>query len=233
MKTIKSFLMAFLALTAFQLSAQTAEDVINKNIEAMGGKEKLATLKSMKMSGNMTVQGSDIALTITKVHQTGMRMDIEAMGTSNYQLANTTKGWVFMPIMGMTSPKEMDADQFKTSINQMDLQGNLFNYKDKGTAVELLGKEMVDGSEAYKIKATFKNGESTNYFIDTKSNRIVKTSGKRKIQGQEVDLETTFSDYKQNADGYWFAHSTTNAQGTIVINKIETNIPVDEKIFSN
>jgi len=175
----------------------------------MGGKEKLATLKSVKMSGTMSVQGTDISLTLTKVHLTGMRMDIEAMGTSNYQLANNAKGWIFMPVMGMDSPKEMDADQYKTSINQMDVQGNLFNYKEKGTTVELVGKEMVDGSEANKIKTTFKNGESATYFIDTKTNR------------------------KQNADGYWFAYSMTNSQGTIIYDKIETNVPVDEKIFSN
>ncbi|HMJ47905.1 MAG TPA: hypothetical protein VK498_11290, partial [Ferruginibacter sp.] len=172
MKTIKTLIISFLALSGLQLSAQTADEVINKNIDAMGGKEKLATLKSVKMSGTMSVQGTDISLTLTKVHLTGMRMDIEAMGTSNYQLANNAKGWIFMPVMGMDSPKEMDADQYKTSINQMDVQGNLFNYKEKGTTVELVGKEMVDGSEANKIKTTFKNGESATYFIDTKTNRI-------------------------------------------------------------
>lgn len=92
---------------------------------------------------------------------------------------------------------------------------------------------MVEGSEAYKIKATFKNGQSTNYFIDTKTNRIVKTTAKRMVNGKEMDIETTFSNYKQNADGYWFSYSSTNSQGTIVMDKIETNIPVDENIFKN
>jgi len=233
MKPIKCLFFTILAFSILQVSAQSVDDVINKNIEAMGGKDKIATLKSVKMTGGMSVQGTDVSLTLTKLHMAGLRMDIEVMGTSNYQLANNTKGWTFMPVSGMASPQEMDPDQYKASSNQMDVQGSLFNYKDKGTTVELAGKEMVDSSEAYKIKATFKNGESTNYFIDAKTNRIVKTSGKRTINGQEIDVETTYTDYKQNADGYWFAYSTTNLQGTIVYDKIETNVPVDEKIFTN
>lgn len=233
MKSIKYLFITMLALSGFFVSAQSVDEVISKNIEAMGGKDKIGALKSIKMTGSMNVQGTDISLTLVKLHMIGMRMDIEAMGTSNYRIANNTKGWIFMPVMGMAAPKEMDTDEFNTSINQMDIQGNLFNYKEKGTVVELSGKEMVEGSEAYKIKATFKNGQSTNYFIDTKTNRIVKTTAKRMVNGKEMDIETTFSNYKQNADGYWFSYSSTNSQGTIVMDKIETNIPVDENIFKN
>src|SRR5205085_5814483 len=111
---------------------------------------------------------------MTKSHMVGFRMDIEVMGTSNYQIANKTEGWVFMPVMGMKEPQKMDDAQYKASVNQFDLQGALVNYKDKGTAIESLGKETVDGSEAYKLKLTFSNGETSNYFIDAKTNRLVK-----------------------------------------------------------
>lgn len=120
-----------LALSGFFVSAQSVDEVISKNIEAMGGKDKIGALKSIKMTGSMNVQGTDISLTLVKLHMIGMRMDIEAMGTSNYRIANNTKGWIFMPVMGMAAPKEMDTDEFNTSINQMDIQGNLFNYKEK------------------------------------------------------------------------------------------------------
>jgi len=213
--------------------AQTVDDVVDKYVAAMGGKEKLASLKTIKMEGSMSVQGTDLAITSTRSHMVGLRLDIEVMGMANYQVANRTKGSAFWPIRGKTEPEEMEPEQFKSAQNQMDAQGALFNYREKGTAVELVGKETVDGVEAYNLKVTFKNGISSNYYIDTKTSRLVKTSSKMTVNGQETDISTSYSDYKQNADGYWFAYSVTSPQGTVVYDKISTNIPVDESLFKN
>jgi hypothetical protein len=62
---------------------------------------------------------------------------------------------------------------------------------------------------------------------------LVKATGKLTLGGQEIDAATTFADYKQNADGYWFAYSVTTMQGTITYDKISTNVPVDESIYKN
>ncbi len=233
MKQFKILCLAILAFTSMSVTAQTADEIIGKHIESQGGKEKLATLKTVKMTGNMSVQGTDVSITMTKSHLIGMRVDMDIMGTSNYQLGNTKKGWVFMPVMGMAEPTEMDEDQLKSFNSQMDIQGALVNYKEKGSTVELDGSDKVDGNDAYKLKLTNKNGKVSTYFIDKKTNRLLKTSGKANVQGQEMDVETSFADYKQNTDGFWFAYSITNMQGTITFDKIESNIPVDEKIYTN
>lgn len=224
----------FAALTfGFYTNAQTVDEIIAKHIEMMGGKDKIEKLKTVKMTGGMNVQGTDVGLTITKSQAVGVRMDLDINGSSNYQLANAKEGWSFMPVMGMADPTKMNEEQFKGFSTQMDVQGALFNYKEKGSTVVLDGTEKVDGSEAYKLKITYKNGESANFFIDKKTSRLVKTSGKTNMQGQDVEIETTFNDYKQNTDGYWFPYAVTNMQGTITFDKIETNIPVDEKLFAN
>lgn len=231
MKKISVFFLALVALTGSAVKAQTVDEIVAKNIEAMGGIEKLSSLKTVKMSGSMNAQGYDITMTITKSHLKGMRLDLELMGNSYYQVANATKGQVFMP--GMPEATEMDPDSYKALSSQMDLQGALVNYKDKGNNIELVGSEKVDGADAYNLKVTLKTGLVMNYFIDKKTNRLIKTSGKREVQGQEMTIESTLSDYKQNTDGYWFPYSITTMQGTITYDKIETNVPVDEKIFGN
>ena len=232
MKTLKTMLAAALCFAAVTVSAQTADEIVAKNITAMGGADKLSSLKSVKMEGTMSVQGMDIPITMTKVHQKGMRMDLEIMGTSNYQLANDTKGWVFMPIQQMDAPQEMPAEQYNSIKSQLDVQGSLFNYKQKGYTVEYVGTEKAGAGDAYKLKMV-KNGETIFYFIDTKTNLLVKNSSTRTVEGQSMDIETTYSDYKKNADGFMFAYSSTIPQGSISYDKISTNIPVDEKIFTN
>lgn len=232
MKKILSFgMIAFFMLFALITKAQTVDDVINKHIEALGGKEKLLSLNSVKMEGNLNTQGYDISITITKLHNVGLRIDIEVAGTSNYQIVTPEKGLSFMPIQGMSSPVEMPDEQFKAAQNQLDVQSTFLNYKDKGTAVELLGSEKVDGEDNYKLKVTSKNGLTTIYFIGHKNNLINKTSTKRMINGEEMDLETNYTDYKQNADGYWFSYSNSGLQGDTNFDKIETNVKVDPSIF--
>jgi hypothetical protein len=232
MKPLFIFFLFIMVMVFAQFTqAQTVDDVIDKNITVMGGKEKLASLKSVKMEGNLSVMGNDVALVITTLHGVGMRADISVMGTENYQIITPAKGTVFMPVQGMSEPAPMPEDQLKSATAQLDLQGALFNYKDKGSTVILIGKETVDGEECYNIKLTNKMGTVTNYFISTKTNFKVKSTGKRIINGEETEVANTYSNYRQNADGYWFPYSTTNAQGTTEFSKIETNITVDESIF--
>ena len=233
MKPVKFLAMAFAALLFTNTQAQTVDDVVNSHITAMGGKEKLESLKSVRMTGSMSTQGVDISMTMTRSHLTGFRLDMDIMGSSNYQMLNNTEGWVFMPVMGMTEPKKMEDEQYKSASSQLDIQGALLNYKEKGTTVELLGKDKVDNAEAYKLKLTLKSGKVVTYFLDAKTYFLIKTAGKQNVQGEEMEMETTFSDFKQNADGFWFPYSTTSMQGTITFDKIETNVKVEDTMFKN
>jgi hypothetical protein len=234
MSFTKTLLVAIASSTiALSSIAQTADEIITKHVEALGGKEKLASLNSYRMTGSMSTQGVDVGMVITKLHMKGVRADIDVNGTSNYQVANAEKGSVFMPIMGMNDPQPMDADQLKSMMHQADIQGSLFNYKDKGSTVSYDGKVVTDGSETYKLTLTLKDGDKSTYYIDTKTNLINKVAGKRKVNGEEIDLETTYADYKKNDQGFMFPYSFTTMQGTTVFSKIETNIPVDESVFKN
>lgn len=233
MKTFKMLLVAALAIFTINVTAQTVDEIVAKNIEAMGGKAKLSTLKTVKLTGAMSVQGADVAITETKSQNAGMRMDIEVMGTSNYQVANATKGSVFMPVFGMAEAQEMPEAAYKSFAAQFDIQGPLLDYKEKGNKVELVGKEKVDGADAYNLKVTYKNGKVSNYFIDANTSRIIKSVSTENVNGEDVLAEITYSDYKQNAGGYWFPYTVTNSRGTISYSTIETNIPVEESVYKN
>ena len=234
MKNLFFFGLLIIALISVQFTqAQTVDEIVDNYVNALGGKEKLMSLKTVKLEGSMSAQGTDLTLITTKSHGVGVRLDIEVMGTSNYQVANMTKGATFWPARGNDAPEEMEPDQYKSYVNQMDLQGALCNYKEKGNAVELVGKEKVEGEDANNLKITYKNGVVVNYFIDVKTSRLVKSVSKVSMQGQEMEMSTSYSNYKQNPDGYWFPYTVTQMQGTVTYDKISTNMPVDEGIFKN
>ncbi len=232
MKPIVIFGIFIMIMVFAQMAhAQTLDEVIEKHITAMGGKEKLATLNSFRMEGSLNYQGTDVGIVITKVHNKGARANISVMGNENYRIVTPTGGTVFMPVFGQSAPSDMPQDQLKAEQIQLDLHGIFVNYKEKGIQATLAGKETVDGIECYKITATFKNGNTSNFFIDTKTDRIYKITTKGTANGQEVETFTTYTNYKQTADGFWFAYTTANSRGQTDFDKIETNVKVDESIF--
>lgn len=232
MKNLLIFGLFVFCLVAAQTSfAQTTDEVVEKYITAQGGKEKMLALKTVKMTASMSVQGMDVALVITRKHMVGSRTDISVMGMENYQLITPEKSWSFMPVQGQSSPEEATEEQHKSQVGQLDLQGALLNYKEKGHTVEYKGKETVEGVECYKLVLVSKIGKTTTYYISTKTDRTVKSVSKAVRNGEEMEIATTFSDYKQNKDGYWFAYSSTTPQGDLSISSIETNVPVDDSVF--
>ena len=81
MKQIKFGIVVIAALIGIQsVTAQTVDEVVNKYVDALGGKEKLASLKTVRMEATMSANGADIEITITKSQMVGQRLDIAVMG---------------------------------------------------------------------------------------------------------------------------------------------------------
>jgi hypothetical protein len=234
MKHVLIFCLFILALVMVQFSyAQTVDDVITKHIEAMGGKEKLMGLKTVKMEGSLTVQGFEVGVNITVTHNVGARTDISVPGMGDgFQITTPAKGWDFMPFQGQSAPEEVNAEQLQARLGQIDLHGSLMNYKEKGNTVELVGKEKVDGVECYKIKVTKSTGQVSHLFIDATTYYRIKVTSKMNVNGQDMETQTTYSDFKKTAEGYVFPFTQTTERGPIVFSSIVTNAAVDDKIYA-
>jgi hypothetical protein len=233
MKKITFFsILLILTCTAHICKAQTIDEIINRYVDSIGGAARLQSLKTLKLYGTLNRMGTDIDLVVSKTHQVGTRVDISVNGQDGYKIYTATKGWNFMPFMGQTAPEAMAEDEVKIGVTGLDLQGNLFNYKEKGTTLTLNGKETVDGLECYKINATLKSGKSLTYFIDTKSYHLVKVTAKINIGGEDKESSTSYSNYKATTDGYIFSFSSVTENGEINYSKIEVNKPIDDKIYS-
>jgi hypothetical protein len=230
-----SGLAVFICLSAsVQLvTAQTVDEIIEKHIAAMGGREKLMTLTSALMTGTFTAISDTMPINIitTKKHLVGSRIDIEANGTSNYQIVTAKEGWIYTPVQGDKEPRPLSAAQFKVSVTELDLHGPFLNYREKANKIEFAGKETVNGNECYKLKVTSPNTNITDYYVDCKLYFIVKTNTKMFQFGALEDVVTTYGDYRQSKDGFWFAYTFINPRGATHYSNIETNVPVDVNIF--
>ncbi|HEY2324631.1 MAG TPA: hypothetical protein VGJ82_17355, partial [Thermoanaerobaculia bacterium] len=196
------------ALLAAPMFAQTADELVEKNIKAQGG-EKLKAMKSVRMTGSMKMGPIEAPFTISKARPEKVKMEFTVQGMTGMQAYDGTTGWAVMPFMGKTDPEKLAGDQLDDIKENADFDGPMMDYKAKGNKVEYLGKVEVEGTPAYKLKVTRKNGNEENVYLDADNYLEIKSEGKRKIQGQESETETTIGNYKE-VDGVLFATQIEN-----------------------
>ena len=217
--------------------SQSADDIINKNLDALGGKAKLATLNSLYTEASSQIVGQTLPTkTWVNAANQQLRSEVELPGgASIVTVISDGKGWMINPMQGATDPTELPADMVKTYAKQMDLAGQFYNYAQKGFTATLLGTEKVDGKDAYKIKMARSGQPDVTYFVDGSTYLIVKTSTMITAAGQATQTDISFADYKQTPEGYMipFSYKMTLPMGEldVSVTKAVANQPIDQKLF--
>jgi outer membrane lipoprotein-sorting protein len=237
---MKKISMAFLALFSVICGmSQTVDEVINKHTEAMGGKDKLGSLKSVYMESVSVMQnGNEMTSKTYRVDKQLFRRDIDG-GMFKFTTIMTDKeGWASDPRNG-GSFNPLPAEDVQNQQYTLDLAGPLVDYAAKGEKAELLGKDPVDGKDAFKVKVTMKNGKDITYWLDAQTYYVLKTSTKAsgfmRRPGADPNAEVVmmYSDYRKTPEGYVFPYaSSIQGMGTSTnVEKIEVNKSVDPKLF--
>jgi outer membrane lipoprotein-sorting protein len=236
MKRIALFVMA----ASFSFAAQaelTVDEVIAKNIEARGGYEAIKSLESARFQGVASFGGTEAPVLMEWVRPDKVRMEFELQGMKMVQAYDGENGWAIMPFLGKTEPEPMADDQLKDIKEQADLDGELVDYKEKGHSVELVGLEEVEGTDAYHLIVTRKNGDVSHTYLDSEYFLEFKEVSKTDRQGVEVTINTIIGDYKE-VGGMLIPHSfETTAEGapvgqSITITNIEPNVDLGDDHFS-
>ncbi|MCW3120301.1 MAG: outer rane lipoproteinsorting protein [Chitinophagaceae bacterium] len=227
----------FLLVSATMLSAvysfgQTADEVISKSMDAVGGKDKISKIKSIYTESTAQIMGNDAPVTVTILNGKGFKSETEFNGSKIIQALNDKGGWMINPMAGSSTAQALPDEQYKAARDQIFVGGELFNYAANGSKAELLGKE----GDLYKIKITGKDSSFTTYFIDPATYYLKKAVKQGDMMGQPVEITISFSDYQKTDFGYVIPHKIDTDMGgnfsfSATVNKVEINKEVDPKIF--
>ena len=235
-RTLFTLAIALFAAVSMQAADLTVDEILAKNAEAKGGIDKLRALNSIRFTGKMTLGGGmEAPIVMSKKRPEMMRMDFTVQGMTGTQAYDGAGGWMLMPFMGKKDAEPMSGDMLKEVKDMADFDGPFIDYAKKGYKAELLGKGEVEGTAVYKIKMS-RDGQDTIVFIDADSFLDIKAEAKRKMQGQEVEGETTYGNY-QEFGGLLFPMSIEmKAKGmpagqTITIEKVELNPTLADDTF--
>lgn len=245
---MKFLLACFMSFFLFAgLKAQTADDIIDRYVQAMGGLDKVHALQRMYAEA-VTVMGNgnEVQTHIYRVQGKLYRREVNFGMGSFISIVTDSKGWMSNP-RGEAAFQEMPQAMWESQLFELDCQGPLVDYAAKGNRVELMGMERINNKNCYKLKLTLKSGRELNYYIDDKDFYIQRlqyktTAGLRGRRAQdnadpaEVEMSIDYSDYRKTDDGYVFPYTVTmpgmgGRSTSMQFEKIEVNQPVDEKLY--
>jgi len=237
------------ALVATVLAGQafaqtlTAEQVVDKHIAAVGGREALSKITSRKATGTMTIgtpQGNlsgpvEMTAKTPNKMRASIRVDLSALGAAGQmaidQLFDGTTGWM---MNSMSGDQPMSGDQLAGAKNAF-FPSPLLDCKAHGFTIALQPSEKVNNKNAYVILMTPTSGPAARMYFDAETFLLVR-SVSRVVNPQlgEVDQISEPSDYR-TVDGVKIAFLVQQSAGgqdvTMKFDKIVNNVAVDDAVF--
>jgi len=218
--------------------AQTAEELVSKNLQAKGGIDKIKSVKTWRMTGRLKNARGRVAV----IGQTNMRPDLvrqtlTMQGMTAIQAYDGSTGWQTQPFRGRKEPELMGEDILRGLLLASDFDGPLVDYAAKGNTIEYLGHDLVDGDDALRLRITLKNGDIIYYYLDPDTYLDIRKEIQQFVRGSMRERVVDVGSYKP-VDGVMYPFSISegpkNNPGAQVttIEKIEVNLAVPDSDFA-
>ena len=203
---------------AVPAGAQDAQSLLAKNLEARGGAAALDAIKNVSFEGR-TIFPGDFEVTYKETHArlgpngAAGRVDFGIQGLDITQAYDGHQGWRVNPLQGRKDAEKMSADEGRALADEALVEGPLLAARTDGSRVDYLGREDFDGTNAYKLKVTQKDGDEFTYWLDPDTFLEIKVDETRQIRGAEQTTETELGDYEKIAGVYFPMSVESWAQG--------------------
>jgi outer membrane lipoprotein-sorting protein len=229
------FLLAFflLALVASPGFSQKASDILEKMIEAQGGRKVLESIKDITLSGTFEWEKMSGPFTQYQKAPNKFRQEAEVMGMKKTDAFDGEIGW------------SIEAGQLRELAGKdaEDAKSGAFGYaailypEKYGISYVLKGKEKIEGHDYFVLEQTIPGGTPITHFIDAQTYLVYKTEspGITDREGVMRKTVTLMLDYRK-ADGVMIAHSLTiGPEGwetvTIKFTKVSFNTGLEDSLF--
>src|SRR5712671_759157 len=231
-------MIAITALSAAMAAGQTADDIIAHYVKAVGGMDKIQTVKSLRRSGKFIGGGGFEAVILQEnKRDASVREEFSLQGMTAINAFDGKTGWKVEPWAGKKDPEALGEEEMTSIVEDADFDGPLIDYKRKGNKVEFVGMDKFEGTDTYKLKVTKPNGDLYFYYLDSDYYMPIKIDTKRVVRGEEREYETALGDYKL-VNGWYLPFAVeVNAKGhqdksKYVYEKIEANVTLGDARFA-
>jgi hypothetical protein len=223
---------------SFATRAQTAEELVDRNIQAKGGIDKIKAVNTLHMTGRLEGGGGFTAMVSQENERPNLvRQTFSLQGMTAVTAYDGSVGWQIQPFRGHKDPELMGEDDLRDLLLDADLDGPLVDSKEKGNKIEYLGHDVIDGDDALRLKVTLKNNDIIYYYLDPDTYLEIRKEIQQFIRGSVRERIVDLGSYKPVA-GVMYPFSISTGQKnnpgaqTVTVQKIEVNVPVDSADFA-
>lgn len=203
----------------------TTQTVIDDYFKAVGGKDKAKTVKTVWTDANVTIEGMPFSpigeMKAMSPNKTSLEMSIEGMGVIMKQKFNGTTG--YMEQQG--AKLELTEDQIADQKSENSIFPELYF---EPSALSLESVVSIDGSDAYKVKASL-NGKDSFRYYDVESGYLVRVEKTTEAQGQTFTTVEDYGNYSPVKE-IMYPYSMSITTGPQVIKMNVTNHRVNEGV---
>ena len=226
---------ALVLFGAASAQAQTADELIRKNIDARGGLTKMRAITTMRHTRTVGTPFYNVKVVMIRERPDRLRVEQGVVGrpmtarivTGEGAWDETPQGWTARSAAAAAEGRDLDAD----------FDGFLVDYAAKGHRAEYVGLEKVGGRDAHHLKMTLKSGVERHVYLDPETFLERRHTGLYRLPtDQTVPFIIDFSDWREVA-GVLFPFAMDEdreAMGqtyAIYVESIEVNVPIEPGAF--
>jgi hypothetical protein len=233
----KIFLFIFLLINSYLLNAQTADQIISKHIEFVGGKN-WKKINSIVASGKYNYGGMGFSFNSYSKAPDLYKYVVSLNGKNYTQSYDGKKGWKIDGFNNDSIPTFLTGKAAREMANENDveLESPLIDYTKKGHNAISEGLDTVENIICFKIKFIKKDNETETYFFNAQDYELImKKAVSKNAEMKKAIINTYYSDYRSvNKIKIPFKSiSKVNDQTilTATIDKVELNVSLPDKIF--
>jgi outer membrane lipoprotein-sorting protein len=214
------------------------DEIVAKHVKARGGREALAAVKTVRMTGRAVAGPGREAIVRREIARPGrIRTEFVFQGTTGVYVWDGKTGSRVSPLDGSLEAQALTPEGAEMSAEQADFEGPLVDWKAKGNKVELVGTSALPGGDAHDLKVTLKSGLVRHVWVDAASGQIVKSTSTRKVRGHDTEFEATFADFRPSGAVTFARSIEIGAKGRpqrlrITVDNVELNPPLDASRFT-
>jgi len=212
----------------------TADQILNRYLEAEGGRAAFKKLTSRVMTGTINVPSMSLTGTVELREKAPDRSlgIITINGASYRQGFDGTSGWTDDPQNGLR-------DQTGAELAEMHREADFYHTLDLRklySKFTLTGKQEIGGRDAYVLEAAIpEGGPPERMYFDTESGLLLRNTSQRHGPDGVSEFQQDYSDYHE-FDGIQLPQTIRQTnEGTLVIITVAEyhhNVPLDDAEFA-
>lgn len=212
----------------------TGEKVLEKYIEAIGGRAVLEKLHNRVTKGTFAIVGMGATAKMTTYAASPQKIHVVIESDMLGKMESGTDGKIVWQLTTMMGP-EIKKGSERAAILREAMFNGILQWKDLYKSAECVAVEEVDGKPCYKVVMTPKEGSVETVFYDKKTFFAVRMETKLETQMGTMAIVATASDYK-SVDGMLIAHKVVQEIGGLqkiemVTESVEHNVDIPADRF--